>query len=208
MDSAAEETGSLRERKRRRAREAIVEAAYELFTEHGFDRVTVTDIAERAEVGRATFFRYFGDKQEVLFGGDDDMRTVIADAGGLTGAGAGSGADSDVPPIGDSLPAALAVARKAVLAFIDWLVSEPEKYVIHERLVASRPELTARGLMKQRAYVPAMTDILTERGADAQTANLAAEMSLACFYAGRAAVDNDPRRLRAGVAAAFDRVQS
>jgi hypothetical protein len=34
---------------------------------HGFDKVSVSDIAERAEVGGTTFFRYFGDKQEVVF---------------------------------------------------------------------------------------------------------------------------------------------
>src|SRR2546423_5890370 len=64
----------LRERKKRRAQEAIVEAAFELFAERGFADVTVADIAERAEVGRTTFFRYFGDKQEVLF---DDEQQII-----------------------------------------------------------------------------------------------------------------------------------
>src|SRR5690625_5790300 len=45
----------------------IVSAAFQLFAEHGFENVTVAAIAERAEVGRTTFFRYFGDKQQVLF---------------------------------------------------------------------------------------------------------------------------------------------
>ena len=48
----------LRERKQQKAREQIVEAAFALFAERGFTDVTVTDIAERAEVGRTTFFRY------------------------------------------------------------------------------------------------------------------------------------------------------
>ncbi|WP_244256171.1 helix-turn-helix domain-containing protein [Rathayibacter sp. VKM Ac-2760] len=58
---------SLVERKQRAARGRIIEAADAPFSERGFDSVSVTDIAERAEVGRTTFFRHFGDKTEVVF---------------------------------------------------------------------------------------------------------------------------------------------
>ena len=67
MTEEQAQADSLTDRKRRRAKEAIRQAALELFSERGFDAVSVTDIAGRAEVGRTTFFRYFGDKQEVLF---------------------------------------------------------------------------------------------------------------------------------------------
>jgi Bacterial regulatory proteins, tetR family len=43
---------------------AVIQAAQELFLERGFDGVSVGDIAERAEVGRTTFFRHFGDKPD------------------------------------------------------------------------------------------------------------------------------------------------
>ena len=65
---------TLRERKQHRTREAIIDAAMTLFSERGFDAVTVTDIAARAEVGRSTEFRYFTDKQEALFADDVEMR--------------------------------------------------------------------------------------------------------------------------------------
>src|SRR3569833_3982825 len=70
---------SLRERKQKQAREQIVEAAFELFAARGFTDVTVTDIAERAEVGRTTFFRYFGDKQEVVFSGEQQLLDHLAE---------------------------------------------------------------------------------------------------------------------------------
>ena len=46
----------LRDRKRQRAREAIIDTALDLFAEHGFAEVSVDDMVKRAEVGRTTFF--------------------------------------------------------------------------------------------------------------------------------------------------------
>src|ERR1700761_4606171 len=73
------------ERKRRRARQRIIEAATELFLERGFDGVSVGDIAERAEVGRTTFFRHFGDKQEVVFAKEQELLDTITAAGQAEG---------------------------------------------------------------------------------------------------------------------------
>jgi AcrR family transcriptional regulator len=53
---------SLRARKKRRTRDRIYDAALELFAERPYDEVTVDAICTRAEVGRATFFRFYGSK--------------------------------------------------------------------------------------------------------------------------------------------------
>lgn len=47
-------------------RQALLDAAIELFAERGYDRTTVRDIATRAGVNQALLFRYFGSK-EALF---------------------------------------------------------------------------------------------------------------------------------------------
>ncbi|MFD6160621.1 TetR/AcrR family transcriptional regulator [Nocardia sp. NPDC060256] len=60
-----EEPG-LRERKKRRTREAIVEAAFTLFQESGFDGVSVADIAAAAEVSKPTLFAYFPTKEDLV----------------------------------------------------------------------------------------------------------------------------------------------
>ncbi|WP_029384736.1 helix-turn-helix domain-containing protein, partial [Streptomyces leeuwenhoekii] len=44
----------LRERKKRRTRDALLRAALELFTARGYERTTVDDIAEAADVSQRT----------------------------------------------------------------------------------------------------------------------------------------------------------
>ncbi|MGH9246563.1 MAG: TetR/AcrR family transcriptional regulator [Acidimicrobiales bacterium] len=59
-------TSSLRERKKLRTRERLYDAALELFGERPYAEVTVDEICERAEVGRATYFRFYGSKGGLL----------------------------------------------------------------------------------------------------------------------------------------------
>ncbi|GAA2712615.1 TetR/AcrR family transcriptional regulator [Micromonospora olivasterospora] len=60
-----EPTG-LRARKKARTHDTIADAAISLFLAHGFDRVSVNDIAAAAEVSKPTLFRYFATKEDLV----------------------------------------------------------------------------------------------------------------------------------------------
>jgi AcrR family transcriptional regulator len=60
-----EQTG-LRARKKARTHDAIADTAIALFLAHGFDPVSVTDIAAAAEVSKPTLFRYFPTKEDLV----------------------------------------------------------------------------------------------------------------------------------------------
>jgi TetR/AcrR family transcriptional regulator, regulator of mycofactocin system len=83
------------------SREDLERVAMRLFSARGFDATTVDDIAVAAGIGRRTFFRYFGSKNDVVWGrfaeGLVDFRaTLDAMARGV--------------PLGDAL-------RRAIVAF-------------------------------------------------------------------------------------------
>ena len=56
-----------RTRKRLATRQVISDVATRLFIERGFDRVTINEIADAADVGRMTVFNHFPRKEDMFF---------------------------------------------------------------------------------------------------------------------------------------------
>jgi AcrR family transcriptional regulator len=71
---------TLRHHKKIRTRQAIVDAATELFATRGYEKTTVADIAAAADIGTRTFFSYFASKEELLFPQADARVAAAADA--------------------------------------------------------------------------------------------------------------------------------
>lgn len=183
------------ERKRLQARERIVRAAEELFAERGFDAVSVADIANRAEIGRTTFFRHFGDKQEVVFARQHQLVQTIASAHEQSAGSVPSG------------PAeAVAQLRDIVLSLCAEVTKDPDSYTRHYAFIAQNAELRARDALKMQDLANLLLGVLTSRGADERTAVFASQVALACYQIARARQGDQPHSLVADTRAAFDEV--
>lgn len=180
----------LRERKQQRAREQIVEAAFALFAERGFADVTVADIAERAEVGRTTFFRYFGDKQEVVFSDEQVLLEELTER------------HRAQPPVRD-LAGAVAQIRAVVLELCHKFTANEEHYRAHEKLLNDNAELRDRAARKYARFAEVFHTTLLDHGAPPVVAALAPQIALACFQAGRELAGGDPTTLPGAVDSAF-----
>ena len=136
------------ERKRRQARQRIIQAAEEAFLARGFNEVSVGDIAERAELGRTTFFRHFGDKQEVVFARGQELLETIAVAGQADGAPAPRSAGEAVEQL-----------RPSILALCDQAASDPEAYTRHYQFIEQHPELRDRDAVKMQQVAEKLSDL-------------------------------------------------
>jgi AcrR family transcriptional regulator len=66
------------DRRVRRTRDLLRSAFLSLVLEKGYDRITVQDILDRADVGRSTFYAHYRDKEDLLRGGFEDVRAALA----------------------------------------------------------------------------------------------------------------------------------
>ncbi|MEV8636276.1 helix-turn-helix domain-containing protein [Streptosporangium sp. NPDC051023] len=66
-----------RERKKAATRQAIADAALELFLERGYDRVSIRDIAEAADVSTTTLFKHFPGKEALVFDQEEDREAEL-----------------------------------------------------------------------------------------------------------------------------------
>jgi AcrR family transcriptional regulator len=150
----------LRERKKRRTRDTLLRTALELFTTQGYERTTVDEIAEAAEVSQRTFFRYFPGKEEAAF-----AVQALAEEHFLA-------ALRSRPPH----EAPMEALRRAVLEGWDTLreavesVVPVELYLRMYRLIESTPVLLAAHLRRSAEIEERLACLLAEReGVDVAT---------------------------------------
>ncbi|MEE1755584.1 TetR/AcrR family transcriptional regulator [Streptomyces sp. SP18CS02] len=139
----------LRARKKQRTYQVISDAAIALFLAKGFDRVSVAEIAEAAEVSKPTLFRYFPAKEDLALHRFADHRDEAA-------------------RVVAGRPAGVGPLRALHLHFVDGLVrrdpvtglSDEEPVLAFHRLLYGTPSLVARLYAYQGASERALAEAL------------------------------------------------
>ena len=143
MDEAGAQT--VRERKRARTRAVIYEAAMELFEQRAYADVTVEDICERAEIGRATFFRFYGAKGALLL---EFNRRLAERARRAVESGAGT-TPQRLRTVAAVIADAWSSSGTAMRAMAFDMLNRPETSVggetLHLELIALVAEIVAEG---------------------------------------------------------------
>ncbi len=140
-------------------------AALELFRERGYERTTAAEIAARAGVTERTFFRYFPDKREVLFGGEARVRAAL------------------VASIADA-PVGLAPLDTLFRAFRSLQAEHEENQsylLLRNELISTAPALHEREMAKMSSLAEALAAALKVRGVSDLRAELAARAGIAVF---------------------------
>jgi AcrR family transcriptional regulator len=120
-------TKSLQSRKRQLVRDAIYDAAIDLFAKKGFDETTVEEVADAAGISRRSFFRYFETKDDLLALNTVHCGVILVEAVELCPAGL----------------APLEVVREVVSAGIKFNESQPRIRQIIEIATRSTSALQA-----------------------------------------------------------------
>ncbi|WP_169950271.1 TetR family transcriptional regulator [Microbispora sp. H11081] len=119
----------LRERKKQRTRDALIDAALDLFLSQGYEATTIDQIAARVEVSPRTFFRYFASKEDVALSPTADEQEMFL-------------AELVARPLSEPPFTALSQSMRAMLSILKEADgAEASRVVKAQRLVHSTPVL-------------------------------------------------------------------
>jgi len=158
------------------ARDRLEQAALDLYRERGFEQTTVAEIAERAGLTERTFFRYFADKREVLFGGQDRLHEIYVSA--IASA-----------PVSATPIEAVAAAFEAVAPLFQGRYELARQ---RQSVIGANPELQERELLKRASLASVMAEALRRRGVTDPAASLTAEIGVISFSTAFARWVSDP----------------
>jgi AcrR family transcriptional regulator len=162
----------LRERKKERTREALIDAAMELFWRKGYDATTIDEIVAAVDVSRRTFFRYFPGKEAVALARANEVERSFVDAVAARPAAE--------PPV-----VAMRRATVGVMAAIadDPKLGSSEAWVRTRRLIEANPTLTAASLRHAAETERLMAaEIARRQGVDPQH-DMRPALTVSCFNA-------------------------
>ncbi|MGH3240438.1 MAG: TetR family transcriptional regulator [Spirillospora sp.] len=158
MTATAHETGpgplppGRRERKKQRTREALVDAAFSLFAEKGFDATTVEEIADAVDVSSRTFFRYFASKEDVALTFQEEQTAAVLSALAERPA--------DEPIMTALRRTVVEIARACERGELGF---DPERFTCMFEMMSQSPSLMAGSLEHAQKKQALLTDVIAER---------------------------------------------
>ncbi|MDX3225315.1 TetR/AcrR family transcriptional regulator [Streptomyces sp. ME19-01-6] len=149
------------------ARMRLADAAFALFDERGYEQTTVDDIAERAGLGRTTFFRHYRSKEAVIFPDHDRLLELIRDRLATSSHSTALVAVSDA-------------VRLVLLHYIDEGELARRRYALTSKVAALRDREIASVARYQRLFREFIADWM---GDPTESASLRAELMAASVVA-------------------------
>lgn len=128
-------------------RDEITAVAMTLFAQHGFDEVSVDDIAAAAGIARRTVFRYYSSKNAIVWGDFDShlgvMRALLDETA-------------------DTVDTSTAL-RQAVLTFNDFPVDETPRHRMRMRMILEVPALQAYSMLMYTGWRDVIAQFVARR---------------------------------------------
>ncbi|WP_405623726.1 TetR family transcriptional regulator [Streptomyces sp. NBC_00076] len=169
----SERQPTLRERRRSETRRLVQTHAVRLFTDHGYDAVTVADVAAAAGVSAMTVYRHFPTKEDLVL--IDQPAQLIAEQ---------VAASPATQPLVRRVGGALIDAATALTGDNGDEPGTNERFLLDcLRLMVSTPALRARHLDSQYALQQAIVDALGDDATDLDAAFRAKAATSACMAA-------------------------
>ncbi|NEA27183.1 TetR family transcriptional regulator [Actinomadura bangladeshensis] len=173
-----------RERKKQRTREALIDAAFALFAEKGFDATTVEEIADAVDVSSRTFFRYFASKEDVALTFQEEQVQAVAAALAARPAG---------EPIMTALRRTVVEIARACEA--GELGFDPGRFECMLTLVKDSPTLMAGSLEHAQRKQALLTDVVARRMGLDPASDLRPHVVAAAAHCGFQAASDAVRRM-------------
>jgi len=157
----------VRERTRDAVRAQLAELAFTFFLTNGFDESTVDEAAKAAGISRATYFRYFGSKEDAVLvaleASDVDYGSTLRDR-----------------PIA-ARQSAWSYLREAFEATVVAVENDPGRIRAKATMIGSIPSLRAHLSERRRAREDRLVATVRDRFDDELTAKIVVAASFAAF---------------------------
>ncbi|MEU6822054.1 TetR family transcriptional regulator [Streptomyces atriruber] len=195
MDSTDPDRLPLRERKKLRTRQALVDTALDLFTERGFDGVTLDALCDAVDVSKRTFFRTFTSKEDVAMAPTQDLWAAFLEE-----------LERAEPAVGQPL---FDVLRDTLLAALAGMPAQgwAGRVLLSRRLAAVTPSMNAHGLAfcdrTSRAVLAAADRRFALPAGSGLRARLAIDLLVAAFHQALETWAEEPGPTRDSLASAL-----